>query len=129
MQDLLTFGPKNPKKDDAISADDVIPGTLTGARPSDSSPTAKVEDGLTSPKQDAGSSRAPASPGPNDQLMLAATGQPVLRIPAVGLMFADTLYGAPSLLPELVNRWGAVHRILIILTIRHVSLLSVPCLK
>ncbi|KAL3134412.1 hypothetical protein ABBQ38_006474 [Trebouxia sp. C0009 RCD-2024] len=117
MQDLLTFGPTNPKKDDAISPDDVIPVTLTGARPSNSSPTSEDKDGITSPKQDAGSSRAPAAPGPNDQLMLAATGQPVLRIPAVGLMFADTLYGAPSLLPELVNRWGAVHRVLIILTI------------
>ncbi|KAL3160267.1 hypothetical protein ABBQ38_009749 [Trebouxia sp. C0009 RCD-2024] len=125
MQDLLTFGPTNPKKDDAISPDDVIPVTLTGARPSNSSPTSEDKDGITSPKQDAGSSRAPAAPGPNDQLMLAATGQPVLRIPAVGLMFADTLYGAPSLLPELVNRWGAVHRVLIILTIRHVAVSTV----
>ncbi|KAL3134369.1 hypothetical protein ABBQ38_006624 [Trebouxia sp. C0009 RCD-2024] len=32
MQDLLTFGPKNPKKDDAISPDDIIPVTLTGGK-------------------------------------------------------------------------------------------------
>lgn len=59
----------------------------------------------------------------HDQLLLAATGQPLLRIPAVGVMFAETLYGAPALLPDLVNRWGAVHRILIMVTVRHVSLL------
>ena len=57
----------------------------------------------------------------HDQLLLATTGQPLLRIPAVGVMFAETLYGAPSLLPDLVNRWGAVHRILIMVTVRHVS--------
>jgi len=62
---------------------------------------------------------------PPEQLLLASTGQPLLRIPAVGLMFADTLYGAPTLLPELVNRWGAVHKILIILTIRQVMLCSI----
>ena len=56
-----------------------------------------------------------------EQLVLAGTGQAVLRIPAVALMFADTLYGAPTLLPELVNRWGAVHKILIILTVRQVG--------
>ena len=67
---------------------------------------------------------APAAADAPEQLLLASTGQPLLRIPAVGIMFADTLYGAPTLLPELVNRWGAVHKILIILTIRQVSTLT-----
>lgn len=67
------------------------------------------------------SSSRPVESDVHDQLLLAATGQPLLRIPAVGVMFAETLYGAPALLPDLVNRWGAVHRILIMVTVRHVS--------
>lgn len=63
----------------------------------------------------------PAEGDFHDQLLLATTGQPVLRIPAVAVMFAETLYGAPALLPELVNRWGAVHRVLIMVTVRQVS--------
>ena len=63
---------------------------------------------------------APAVDGLRGELKLAGTGQALVRIPAVGLMFADTLYGAPTLLPELVNRWGAVHKILVILTVRQV---------
>ena len=130
MQDLLmTNRVYSSKKDDSVTPDyddktDAEP--LTGAVSSPDSPTAETEEGMSSPQKDSGISRVPA-PVPaaattHDELLLAATGQPLLRIPAVGLMFADTLYGAPTLLPELVNRWGAVHRILIILTVRQVSL-------
>ena len=79
------------------------------------------------PKGSEGSS--PTESDFHDQLLLAATGQPVLRIPAVAVMFAETLYGAPALLPELVNRWGAVHRVLIMVTVRQVSSCALTCLR
>lgn len=132
MQDLLMTNRVYPsKKDDSITPDDDVAAgePLTGAGAAPSSPTSQAEEGMGSPRQDNDVSPAPAAGAAagshNDELLLASTGQPLLRIPAVGLMFADTLYGAPTLLPELVNRWGAVHKILIILTVRQVMPLSV----
>lgn len=121
MQDLLTPSRgHDSKKDDAISPDDdeAVLEPPTGAGASPNIPTAHAEESMGAPKQDIAS--GPAVDGLRDDLMLASTGQTLLRIPAVGLMFADTLYGAPTLLPELVNRWGAVHKILVILTVRQV---------
>jgi len=46
----------------------------------------------------------------HESLLPASTGQPVMRILDVRFLFANTLYGARSLLPELVNRWGAQAR-------------------
>ena len=122
MQDLLmTNRIHSSKKDDSVLPDDDMasaaePRTGVGASPN--SPTMETEEGEGPPKQ--GDGISPVADNLNYELMLAGTGQPLLRIPAVGLMFADTLYGAPSLLPELVNRWGAIHRILVIVTVRQV---------
>ncbi len=123
MQDLLgtNLMYNKSKKDDANSPDDSIDEPLTGPGPCSNSPIAADENGISASKLVMGNGVAPAS-GPRDQLVLASTGQPLLRIPAVGIMFADTLYGAPTILPQLVNRWGAVHQVLIILTIRQVPL-------
>lgn len=123
MQDLLgtNLMYNKSKKDDANSPDDSIDEPLTGPGPCSNSPIAADENGISAPKLVMGNGVAPAS-GLRDQLVLASTGQPLLRIPAVGIMFADTLYGAPTILPQLVNRWGAVHQVLIILTIRQVPL-------
>ena len=133
MQDLLkTDHIYSSKKDDAVSPDDDDDEAEPLASPSASNgpPAVEHHDGVISPlvvdnsAVSAAKGPAPAAaadgPAPVEQLLLASTGQPLLRIPAVGLMFADTLYGAPTLLPELVNRWGAVHKILIIITIRQV---------
>lgn len=131
MQDLVkTDRIYNSKKNDSISPDDEdVAEPLTGSGASASSPTATdTDDGVISPRVVnplPTPSPTAAVNIPPEQLLLASTGQPLLRIPAVGLMFADTLYGAPTLLPELVNRWGAVHKILIILTIRQVMLCSI----
>jgi len=135
MQDLLkTDHIYSSKKDDAVSPDDDDDAAepLTGPSASSGPPAVEDHDGDISPlvvdssTATAAKGPAPAAPAncpaPVEQLLLASTGQPLLRIPAVGLMFADTLYGAPTLLPELVNRWGAVHKILIIITIRQVPL-------
>ncbi len=135
MQDLLkTDHIYSSKKDDAMSRDDDEDAAepLTGPSASSGPPTVEDHDGVISPlvvdNSAATAAKGPApagaadGPAPVEQLLLASTGQPLLRIPAVGLMFADTLYGAPTLLPELVNRWGAVHKILIIITIRQVLL-------
>ncbi|KAL3135172.1 hypothetical protein ABBQ38_006263 [Trebouxia sp. C0009 RCD-2024] len=125
MQDLLgTNLIYKSKKDDASSPDDSVDEPLTGPGPCSNSPIAEDDNGISSPKLVAGNGAAPAN-GPHDQLVLASTGQPLLRIPAVGIMFADTLYGAPTILPELVNRWGVVHKVLIILTIRQVAVSTV----
>lgn len=118
MEDLLMPArAPNSKKDDSVSPDDdaAAPKPVTEAGTVPNSPTADAEE-------DMGTSTAPAVDvdGLRDELKLAGTGQPLVRIPAVGLLFADTLYGAPTLLPELVNRWGAVHQILVILTVRQV---------
>jgi hypothetical protein len=123
MQDLLGTNLiyNKSKKDDASSPDDSVDESLTGPGPCSNSPIAEDDNGISSPKLVTGNGAAPAN-GPHDQLVLASTGQPLLRIPAVGIMFADTLYGAPTILPELVNRWGVVHKVLIILTIRQVPL-------
>lgn len=124
MQDLLgaNLTYNKSKKDDASSPDDSIVEPLTGPGPGSNSPIAEDDNDISSsPKVVMGNASAPAS-GPHDQLVLASTGQPLLRIPAVGIMFADTLYGAPTILPQLVNRWGVVHEVLIILTIRQVPL-------
>ncbi|DBA74693.1 TPA: hypothetical protein ACH3X2_009358 [Trebouxia sp. C0005] len=137
MQDLLkTDHIYSSKQDDAVSPDDDDAAEpLTGPSASSGPPAVEDHDGVSSPlvvdngAATAAKGPAPAaaadSPAPVEQLLLASTGQPLLRIPAVGLMFADTLYGAPTLLPELVNRWGAVHKILIILTIRQVAVSTV----
>ncbi len=135
MQDLLmTDCIYSSKKGDAVSHDDHGDAAepLTGPSASSGPPAVEEHDGVISPlvvdnsAATAAKGSAPAAaadgPAPVEQLLLASTGQPLLRIPAVGLMFADTLYGAPTLLPELVNRWGALHKILIILTIRQVPL-------
>ena len=135
MQDLLkTDRIYSSKKDDAVSRDDDDDAAepLAGPSASNGPPAVQHHDGVISPlvvdnsAVTAAKGPVPAAaadgPAPVEQLLLASTGQPLLRIPAVGLMFADTLYGAPTLLPELVNRWGAVHKILIIITIR-----QVPC--
>ena len=123
MQDLLMPNPAhNSKKDDSVSPDDDDEPAfepLAGVGASSNSPTDAIEP-MENPKQEIVSAAAVNSL--RDDLMLAGTGQTLLRIPAVGLMFADTLYGAPTLLPELVNRWGAVHKILVILTVRQVRL-------
>lgn len=127
MQDLLmTNRVHSSKKDDSVLPDDDIAATepLTRAGASPNSPTADVGEDAGTPKQGNGISHAPAVDSMKDELKLAGTEQSVIRLPAVGLMFADTLYGAPTLLPELVNRWGAVHKILIILTVRQVMLLT-----
>lgn len=134
MQDLLMPGhAHNSKKDDSVLPDDDEPTLepLAGAEPSPNSPTDAIEP-MNNPKQETVS--AAAVNGFRDDLKLTSTGQTLLRIPAVGLMFADTLYGAPTLLPELVNRWGAVHKILVILTVRQVApsdstsdVISQPC--
>ncbi len=126
MQDLLkTDNTYSSKKDDAVSPDDDDAAEpLTGPSASSGLPAVEDHDGVISPLV-LDNSAAPAAKGPapvEQQLLLTSTGQPLMRIPAVGLMFADTLYGAPTLLPELVNRWGAVHKILIIITIRQVPL-------
>lgn len=123
MQDLfMTHRVHSSKKDDSVLPDDneAAAEPLTGAGASSNSPTAEADEEEGMPKQGDGISPAPGVHSMKDELMLAGTGHPVLRIPAVGLMFADTLYAAPTLLPELVNRWGAVHKILIILTVRQV---------
>lgn len=120
MQDLLMPGPAhNSKKDDSVSpdGDESSHEPLAGAEASPNSPTNAIEP-VDNPKQEIVS--AAAVNGFRDDLKLTSTGQTLVRIPAVGLMFADTLYGAPTLLPELVNRWGAVHKILVILTVRQV---------
>ncbi|KAL3139069.1 Potassium transporter [Trebouxia sp. C0010 RCD-2024] len=125
MQDLLMPGhAHNSKKDDSVLPDDDEPTLepLAGAEPSPNSPTDAIEP-MNNPKQETVS--AAAVNGFRDDLKLTSTGQTLLRIPAVGLMFADTLYGAPTLLPELVNRWGAVHKILVILTVRQVAVSTV----
>jgi len=134
LQDLLkTDHIYSSKKDDAVSPDDDDAAEpLTGPSASSGPPAVDDHDGVISPSvvdnsaAIAAKGPAPAAaadgPAPAEQLLLASTGQPLMRIPAVGLMFADTLYGAPTLLPELVNRWGAVHKILIIITIRQVRL-------
>ena len=125
MQDLLmTNRVHTSKKDDSVLPDDDVAAVepLTGTGASSNSPTAEADEDEGTPKQCDGISPARAVDSMKDELMTAGTGQPVLRIPAVGLMFADTLYGAPTLLPELVNRWGAVHKLLIILTVRQVML-------
>ena len=109
------------KKDDANSPDDSIGEPLTGPGPCSKSSIAADDNGISSPKLVMGNG-VDAANGPRDQLVLASTGQPLLRIPTVGTMFADTLYGAPTILPELVNRWGVVHQVLIIVTIRQVPL-------
>lgn len=129
MQDLLlTNHVHSSKKDDSVTPDDADDVTaaepLNGAGPSQDSPSSETEEGMMSSRHKSSGispAPAPAAATTHEELLLAATGQPLLRIPAVGLMFADTLYGAPTLLPELVNRWGAVHKILIILTVRQVS--------
>ncbi|KAL3152408.1 hypothetical protein ABBQ32_001459 [Trebouxia sp. C0010 RCD-2024] len=123
MEDLLMPArAPNSKKDDSVSPDDdaAAPKPVTEAGTVPNSPTADAEE-------DMGTSTAPAVDvdGLRDELKLAGTGQPLVRIPAVGLLFADTLYGAPTLLPELVNRWGAVHQILVILTVRQVAVSTV----
>ncbi len=135
MQDLLkTDNTYSSKKDDAVSPDDDDAAEpLTGPSASSILPAVEDHDGVISPlvldNSAAAAAKGPApaaaanGPAPvEQQLLLTSTGQPLMRIPAVGLMFADTLYGAPTLLPELVNRWGAVHKILIIITIRQVPL-------
>lgn len=122
MEDLLMPARAlNSKKDDSISPDDdaAAPKPVTEAGALPNSPTADAEE-------DMAISTAPAVDGLTGELKLAGTGQPLVRIPAVGLLFADTLYGAPTLLPELVNRWGAVHKILVILTVRQVLLSDSP---
>lgn len=130
MQDLLkTDRLYSSKKADAVTPDDddeEAAAPLTGTSASRETPAVEDHDGVISPLvvDNSAAPKTGGDPAPVEQLLLASTGQPVLRIPAVGLMFADTLYGAPTLLPELVNRWGAVHKILIILTIRQVLLLS-----
>ncbi|KAL3134555.1 Potassium transporter [Trebouxia sp. C0009 RCD-2024] len=126
MQDLLGTNLiyNKSKKDDASSPDDSVDESLTGPGPCSNSPQAEDNSGISSPKLVTGNDAAPAN-GPHDQLVLASSGQPLLRIPAVGIMFADTLYGAPTILPELVNRWGVVHKVLIILTIRQVAVSTV----
>lgn len=126
MQDLLgtNLTYNKSKKDDASSPDDSIDEPVTGPRPCSNSPIAEDDNGISSPELVMGNGAAAAN-GAHDQLVLASTGQPLLRIPAVGIMFADTLYGAPAILPELVNRWGVVHKVLIILTIRQVLFGSV----
>lgn len=120
MQDLLMPNHHNSKKGDSVSADDDEAAfePLDGAGGSPDHPTADAVEVMDRPKQ--GTVSAAAVNGLKDDLVLAGTGQTLLRIPAVGLMFADTLYGAPTLLPELVNRWGAVHKILVVLTVRQV---------
>jgi len=127
MQDLLkTDCIYSSKKDDAVSHDDDGDAAEAGQWLSQSAsgpPAVEEHDGVISPLVvDNSAATAAKGSAPVEQLLLASTGQPLLRIPAVGLMFADTLYGAPTLLPELVNRWGALHKILIILTIRQVPL-------
>ena len=131
MQDLLMPSHRqSSKKDDSVMPDDDVTAAepLTRAGAASSSPSADIEEDL-SPQEEAVKSPTGAATSPHDELLLASTGQPLLRIPAVGLMFADTLYGAPTLLPELVNRWGAVHKILIILTVRQVCTCQLPALK
>ena len=127
MQDLLmTDCIYSSKKGDAVSHDDDGDAAEAGQWLSQSAsgpPAVEEHDGVISPLVvDNSAATAAKGSAPVEQLLLASTGQPLLRIPAVGLMFADTLYGAPTLLPELVNRWGALHKILIILTIRQVPL-------
>ena len=69
---------------------------------------------LEAPKPDSDKS-------PSGALLNAKTHQPLLRLPSVGLMYSETLTGAPPLLPVLVNRWGGLHKLLIFVTVRHVS--------
>ncbi|DBA83964.1 TPA: Potassium transporter, variant 2 [Trebouxia sp. C0004] len=135
MQDLLkTDRTYSSKKYDAMSPDDDDDAAepLTGPSAFSAPPAVEDHDGVISPMvvdnfaaKGPGPAAAANGLAPVEQLLLASTGQPLLRIPAVGLMFADTLYGAPTLLPELVNRWGAVHKILIIITIRQVAVSTV----
>ncbi|KAL3134374.1 hypothetical protein ABBQ38_006628 [Trebouxia sp. C0009 RCD-2024] len=85
MQDLLgTNLIYKSKKDDASSPDDSVDEPLTGPGPCSNSPIAEDDNGISSPKLVAGNGAAPAN-GPHDQLVLASTGQPLLRIPAVGI--------------------------------------------
>ena len=63
----------------------------------------------------------PDSDEPHSSTLLnAQTRQPLLRLPSVGLMYSETLTGAPPLLPVLVNRWGGLHKLLIFVTVRKV---------
>ena len=58
---------------------------------------------------------------PSGTLLNAKTRQPLLRLPSVGIMYSETLTGAPPLLPVLVNRWGGLHKLLIFVTVRKVG--------
>lgn len=73
---------------------------------------------LEAPKPDSDKS-------PSGALLNAKTHQPLLRLPSVGLMYSETLTGAPPLLPVLVNRWGGLHKLLIFVTVRHVPVPTV----
>ncbi len=54
---------------------------------------------------------------------LLYAGQPLLRIPFAAVILADTVHGAPHVLRELIKRWGVLHEIVVIVTVRQVA----PC--
>lgn len=60
--------------------------------------------------------------GKEARLLSAASGDEVVRIPGLALMYTDTVLGAPPLLPSLLRKWGALHKNLVLVTVRRVSI-------
>ncbi|KAK9808702.1 hypothetical protein WJX72_002233 [[Myrmecia] bisecta] len=58
-------------------------------------------------------------------LVERATGQPILRIPGKALVYCDSAFGLPAIFPTLVSRFGALHRTIILLTVRQVAVPTV----
>lgn len=54
----------------------------------------------------------------------------VARIPGIGLMHADTIFGVPPVFTHLLTNLPAIYKIVVFVTVRHVALCrsSIPCI-